>query len=123
RVGGLEPEPADEHGVGHEPQHLLDVAGAAGHHVAVHLGDDAGRHGRQPGQLGVGGGLAADADQRDPGGRAGGPQVVERPLPGTAAAEQADDHGVDALQVGGAVEAGGGGRPGRGGRGRGGGGG
>ena len=57
-------------------------------------------------QLGVGLDLAAEGDERDVGGDAAGPQLVERALPGAAPAEQAHDHRRHAVEVGRGVEPG-----------------
>ena len=104
RAGRVEPEPAEQHRVGHEAQQVLDVGRPAGGQVAVGLAGGPGGHGRQPGQLGVGLGLAAEGDERTSA-AAQPAQVVEGRLPGGPPAEQADDHGAHAVEVGGGVEA------------------
>jgi hypothetical protein len=65
----------------------------------VRLGGDAGRDGGELHQLGVGGLLAAEHHHRD----RPGEQRVEALLPGPAAAEDAHDDEVGAVEQGGQV--------------------
>ncbi len=107
----VEPEPSEEDGVGHEAQQVLGVGQPAVKEVLEGLGHGGAGHGGRRGELGVGGGLAAEGQQRDARPDAPAAQLVEGLPPGLAPAEQADQHGVGAIDPGGVVEVGGVGRP------------
>ena len=103
-LGGVESVSLEQHGVGHEPQEMLEVLGSAVDQIGEGLGHRGAGHRRECRHLGVGDRLAAEGQQRDPQPETRGAQVVESLLPGLAAPEQADQHAAGVAEVQGAVQ-------------------
>ena len=106
RHGGFESLAGQRDRVRQEPGELPQVLRAAVRQVRVRLGDDPRRHRRQLHELGVRRLLAAEHD----GGHPGGQHRVEPVFPGPPPAEDADDDDVRAVEQGGHVVRGRGGR-------------
>ena len=92
--GRLEPLAGERDRIRQEPGQLEQVVRPAVRKVGVRLGDDAGGHGRQLHELGVGRHLTAEHDHRHPARR----DRVQAVFPGLPPAEDADDDGGRAVQ-------------------------
>src|SRR5699024_4593938 len=96
----FEAEALEEGGVGDEAQELREVGGAAGAPVGRRLGDHAGGHGGEPGELGVELRLTAEGEERDAVAETRLAELVEGFAPGAAALVEADEHGPHAVERG-----------------------
>ena len=103
-LGGVEAVPLEQHGVGHEPQQVLEILRSAVDQIGERLGHRGAGHRRERRHLGVGDRLAAEGQQRDTQPETCGAQVVEPLLPGLAAPEQANQDAAGVAEVQRAVD-------------------
>ena len=95
---------ASKHGVGDEAQEVLEVLRTAVDEVTERLRDDAARHARQRGELGVGNGFTPEGEERDASRQAVGAEGIESLGPRASTPEEAHEHAVDAVEVRDAVD-------------------